>query len=446
MEGNHQVHIGGVVARALLIWLLMAVGVTQPGGAGTIIYIYDDASSALGTGYRFSEISAAFPADFIDAGVVGTGADYRSKVDVQVGDSGVGTATTTLVDNAFTTVHWDTGKTLKTRLTQTTAWNFNMGLKIGSGNIAAGTKGTTLVFGAATTLSGNHSWYGCMMRTMSGAMTFNPATDGVGEMVSCLLQSIDAVGTKPINLGNANFRFANIYNVHITHATAAQISSNFGAVASERISWGGTPSRFWTINTSNLAPKDAVFIGSPTSADIAWGGTNALGWRLYRPTFSGNAPKFIPITGGFPQLDGTSETWEMRRATFKIVDRDGIGVYGIPFTLKDQFGSAVVTGSSNTAGEIIFGSGAAAQMVAVMDHYAVGSAYTQRHRSPFTVLVNMPTQVGYNSNYLSRSYKFRWPGYESVTLSSGQFEDVAAIIPIEDQSGAPTMWVEVVVT
>lgn len=445
MEGNHQVHLGGVVARALLLSVLMAVGVTQPGGAGTTIFFYDDASSALGTGYRFAEISAAFPADFIDSGVVGSSTVYRSKVDVQLADTGVGTATTTLVDTGLSTVHWDSGKTLKTRLTQTTSWNFNMGSKIGSGNIAAGTKGTNLVFGAATTLSGNHFWYGGQMRSTSGAMTFNPATDGVGEMVSCLLQSIDAVGTKPINTGNATLRFGNVYNVHFTHATAAQISSNFGAVAAERVSWGGSPTRFLNVNAGNLALKDSVFIGTPTTADIGWGGTNALSWRLYRPTWSGNAPKFIVVTSGFPPLNGTNETIEFRRFSFEVVDRDGVGVPAIPLSLTDQFGTVLVSGTTNGVGHIVFGSGLAEQMIPVMDHYANGSVYAQRHRSPYTVRVNMPDQVGYNSNYLWRTFKFLCEGYETVTTTSGQFQDMGLVIPIEEQSGAPTMWTELVV-
>jgi hypothetical protein len=434
-------------AVGVLLWLwLMAVGVTQPGGAGTTIFIYDDASSALGTGYRFAEIAAAFPADFIDAGVVGTGAEYRAKVDLQVGDTGVGTATTTLVDNVNSTVHWDSGKTLKNRNTQTTSWNYKFGTKIGSGNIAAGTNGTSLVFGAATALSGIHAWYGCQMRqSMTGAMTFTTPTDGVGEMVSCLLQSMVSAGTAPINVGTSSARFANIYNTHWSHATAAHISSNFGAVASERVSWAGSPSRFWSINTGSISPKDAVFIGTPSSADIAWGGTNALAWRLYRPTWSGNAPKFVVVTSGFPPLDGVNETQEFRRATFKIVDRNGVGVGAIPFSLTDQFGTPILTSASNSSGDIVFATGVSAQMIPVMDHYAVGSVYTQRHRSPFTVRVNMQDMAGFNSNYLGRVYKFNWPGYETITTSAGQFDDLGEIIPIEEQSGAPTAWVEIAV-
>jgi hypothetical protein len=425
--------------NALLLSVLMAPGITQPGGAGTTIFIYDDST---GGPYPFAGIAATFPADFIDT-LSTSGAEYRSKVDVQVGDTGVGTATTTLIDTQNSTVHFDLGKTLKSRGTQTTAWNFQLGTKIGSGNIAAGTRGTTLVFGAATSLSGIHAWYGCLIRTISGAMTFSTATDGVGEMISCLLQSTDAAGTKPINIGNATNRFANTYNTHLSHATAAQISSNYGTLASERMVWAAAaPSRFLTVNAGNLALKDSLFIGSPTSADMAWGGVNAVNWRLYRPTWSGNAPKFVPVSSSIPQLDGVSETMEFRRATFKIVDRNGIGVGAIPFKLTDQFGTIIVAGSSNGNGEIAFGAGVATNMVPVMDHYAVGTAYTQRHRSPFTIKCNTPDLSGYNSNYLQRTYKFLWPGYESITLSSGAFEDLGEIIPIEEQSGGPTMWVE----
>jgi hypothetical protein len=76
-----------------------------------------------------------------------------------------------------------------------------------------------------------------------------------------------------------------------------------------------------------------------------------------------------------------------------------------------------------------------------MDHYAVGTVYTQRHRSPFYCQVN--TGIGTNTNYQQRTFYFLWPGYESVTTSSGSFEDMSDVIPIEDQSsGAATSWIE----
>ena len=47
-----------------------------------------------------------------------------------------------------------------------------------------------------------------------------------------------------------------------------------------------------------------------------------------------------------------------------------------------------------------------------------------------------------NTNYLARTYKYEWPGFATITTTSGTFEDISDIVPVEDQSGSPTTWVE----
>src|SRR5690349_2116530 len=77
----------------------MAAGITQPGGAGTTIMIYDDADTSGGRPagpYTFAQISAAFPADFVDVTVAAARPKYKSLVDLQLGDGGAGRNVTTL--------------------------------------------------------------------------------------------------------------------------------------------------------------------------------------------------------------------------------------------------------------------------------------------------------------------------------------------------------------
>lgn len=67
----------------------MAAGITQPGGAGTTIMIYDDTDTSGGRpagSYTFAQISAAFPADFVDVTVNVARPKYKSLVDLQMGD------------------------------------------------------------------------------------------------------------------------------------------------------------------------------------------------------------------------------------------------------------------------------------------------------------------------------------------------------------------------
>jgi hypothetical protein len=412
--------------------------VTQPAGAGSPIYVYDDAFSASGLGYTFAEIAAAFPADFVLAGPL----TYLPTVDLQVGDVGAGAATTTLVDTVGSYVKWAATKTLKNRGTQTTSWKFSTGTKVGSGDQASGVTGTVLVFGAATALVGTHFHYGSTFRQTVGAMQFNPSVNGTGEMCNCILQSA-AAGTAPINVGSSANRFGNLYNVDISHTTAVQVMANFFSLKADRISIGGaTPTTFIASGSASLTAKDLALFGSPTQSDLRWSGAGSVLWALYRPTWTGNAPKFTAATVGNPNITGA--TVEYRTGVWKIVDRTGAGVSGIPVELTDVLGNVIFSGTTDSAGEVSYGSGISLNMVPVMDHYVVGATtvYTQRHRSPFTFKANTSDLVGYNSLYLSRSYAFNWPGYESVTTSAGQFEDVGDIVAIEDPIPAGPGWVE----
>jgi len=396
-------------------------------------------------GYTFAEIAAAFPAAFTSLGT--NKPSYRGLASIQIGDTGVGTATTTLVDTVGSSVEWDSGKTLKNRATQTTSWYFRTGTKIGSGNQASGATGTRIRFGAATALTMNHYHYGSTFQQTAGAMQFVNTTgvDNNGEMVNCLLQSV-ATGVAPIVVGNqAISRFANIYNVDISSTTANQLMSNFNAVLAERITLGAaTPTTFIGSGGAGVASKDMAMFGSPTQSDLRWTGAGAVGWQLYRPTWTGNAPKFTTSTAGTPAI--TSATVEYRFCAIKVVDRLGAGVASIPLTITDVLGNVLVNTTTDANGEITFGSDLGMDMIPVMDHYiSSGTTYAQRHRGPYTTKVNTSDLAGYNSSYLGRTYTWKCPGHESVTTSAGQFEDVGDIVAIQDAAGNPTVWTEQVV-
>lgn len=274
-------------------------------------------------------------------------------------------------------------------------------------------------------------------------MQFQSSTNGVGEMINVLLQS-SATGNTPINVGAAASKFANLYNVDISHTTTTnQVSTNINSTTAERLTIGGNPTAFISSGTTGLAFKDIALFGTPTTSDLRWSAAGSVLWKVYRPIWTSNAPKFSAAINSPSLANATTEYW---RYDVKVVDRTGAAISGIPVRLTDVLGNIQVDTTTDSDGQVSFGSGLGANMVAVMDHYvSSGTTYAQRHRSPFTCKVNTSDLTGYNSAYLSRTYAFNWVGYASVTTSSGAFEDVGDIVAIQDPAGNPTTWVEQVV-
>lgn len=424
--------------NALLIWVCL-MGIFRPGGANTTVYIYDDADAtgghAAGSPHTFAEIAAAFPGEFASLGT--NAPSYRGLQTLQIGDTGVGTATTTLADTNSIVI-WDNTKTLATRATQTTSWFLNLGTKVGTGNEASGKSGPVLVFGAATTLRGNLACYGCTFNTTSGALSQTGVSGTTQDIQNCLFQS-SVTGVAPF-IPQSLATTCVYYNVDISHSTTSQVMASFICTAAERITVCATaPTTFLQTAIGQLAAKDLKMVGTPSTSDIRWSAVGPSNWQLVRPIFTGLAPKFSGASASGPLL--AQATWEYWLWDVKIVDGSGAGIVNIPVKLTDAIGEVQVDTVSDSAGEIDFGSGITNKAVKVMDHYMVGLTYTQRHRSPFLIEIN--TGAGALVGYPSRRYYFNWPGTESVTTSSGAFEDVNDIINLEDPSGAGgTNWTE----
>jgi hypothetical protein len=413
----------------------MAVGVTQPGGVGTTIFVFDNASAADTIAYHFAEISAAFPADFVDNGT--TPKSYRSKVSLQVGDTGVGTAATTLSDTNVTVI-FDATKQLVYRNTQLSSWSTVFGTKTGTGNQASGRSGVNIYSsGTITTIRGNIQLYGSRI-TATGRLTINNALTGLtGDVVNCLLESTGTGVISGVDFGATGFPFDNIYDVDVMGAVvsgAVGITQAIVANTMERVTFGGNPPAFIRSSSLGITAKDIAFFGTPVTSDVIWTGTAATSnWVFIRPRWSGNAPKF---SGGGLTNDPANGTHEYWGWDVKTVDRNGAAVANIPVKLTDIFGNVAVDTLTGANGQVTYGSGISANFTVVRDHYPdAAGAYAVRDRSPFTVEINVGPAA--NSNYLSRVYKFDWPG-----LSTGNFEDISDVVPIQDQSGGATSWHE----
>lgn len=423
-----------MVALAALVLLM---GIFQPGGAGTTIRLHDDTdgtnhASAPGP-HTFAEIAAAFPADFAALGT--NEPSYRGLVSVQIGDSTIGSQTTTLQDTNKTVI-WDTGDTLTNATTNLTSWFLNLGTKVGTGNTASGKDGCTLVFGAATALNENLSLYGCTLKTRTGAITIGSVTGPTRELVNCIIQSA-ASGTTPILTGISPL--SNAYNIDISHVTTAQVCGNFNFTNAERLTISAAaPSSFILAGAPSQIWKDIVFFGSPTLSDLRWSAAGAIQWKILRPTYSNSGqPKFSSGAITISVADATQEYWGYN---VKVVDRLGVGVANIPVKLTDTLGNVLVDTLTGSTGQITFGSGITADFVPVVDHYTTAGVYTLRHRSPFLSEIN--TGINRNPNYHSRTFTWFWHGYSTYTATAGSFADVNDVIPIEDASGGGTSWIE----
>lgn len=419
--------MGAVGALFIALWI-MAAGVTQPGGGTTDIFIHDNAAAANGQYYTFAEIAAAFPAAFTDLGTFRK--SYRAQATVQIGDATVDSAPTTLLDTN-SDVYFDALKTLRWRATQTSSWRCKLGTRIGTGLVAGAKDGCTLAFGATTVPRGLVELYDSEFITQGTNVvsTVLGADDNGSEIVGCTFLGM---GGGNVTLGTATQRFSNIFNVNIFGSGTIAIGS-WGAVHADEIKVANaSPVAFLRTPSSNVVIRNPLFIGTPTASDWSWSNVGATNWVLVRPTYSSMAPKFAQLAGGSMAVEnGTKEVWIYK---VKLVDENGDAVAGIPVKLTDVLGNVIVDAISDVNGRVsfvtTFPSGATEQNgVIVMDHYTVSQVYTQRHRGPFLEEINVG--AGSSPNYFPKSKLFKWPGHETITLSSGTFEDVNSVIELD---------------
>lgn len=365
---------------------------------------------------------------------------YRSRVSVQIGNSA---NTTHLQDATGSLVVFDNTRTITGGGTATARF-LTLGTRLGSGARASGVNGGVICLGAATVFAGTPSFYGLTVRQTSGAVSFVPTTAGTGEAINCLFQST-ASGTAPFSFATATNSGDNIYNCDFSHTTANQVVSNLTFNTAERLTIAAaSPTAFFSSGGASVVMRSLAMFGTPTQSDIRWATSGAQFWSFVRPIWTGNAPKISVAAAGPPISVDNAQTREFWGWDVKVVDGDGNGIAGIPVTLTDATGEVQVSATTNSEGELdytqLLGSVAEPNVVCVMDHYAVGTTYTQRHRSPFLVEVN--TGASRNTSYQSHRARFDFAGAGTVTTSAGSFEDMFDVIALEPPAGNPTTWVE----
>lgn len=425
------------------------MGVDQPGGAGNVIYFYDDSDPWIDLlqtvartpgPYTYAQIKLGMDTlrpgqtDYEELNTTGR-KTFRSNVTLSHGDAAGGPATTTLTETNVDLIiaygkFYQYSGALGSYFT-------NWGTKVGTVGWKDGCSVTHL--GAQSfSVKGTVKAYGTRFVQNGGG--FNPLVESGGgsEMIGCQItnQTTGNVGT----LGTTANKWAQIVDTSYSGGSIITSVNNVGSDALSLITISvAAPTSFLAPSLADLSYSDITFNGTPTLSDVRGASSSfSLRHKHIRPYWSLNAPKFTHAgTGSMSLANAHSEWWAYR---CKVTLAGGLGVANIPVKLTDTLGNIQVNTTTDSSGEISFGSGITAQMIRVMDFYSTAGVINLSHRSPFLLEVN--TGASLNSSYSSFRYYFYWPGYETVTNTAGRFRDVNDVIPLQQASGAPTSWIE----
>jgi hypothetical protein len=390
----------------------VAPGITQPSGAGTTIFVEDDAhADAGGDGsYSFLDIATKFPADFNDLGT--SIKAYRARVSVQNGD-GAGSALTTIKDQDCA-VFFDTGRTLLYSLVGQGNRTLELGVKVqGAAGKASGRRGVGLWLGASSLIRGNHKIYGSMVKAsgVNANLNLAPTIQGcTTEIINSILRA-----TNQVVCGSLAVSLTLIYNGDIdTDSLTLAPLSQFRYDDAERavIAANGGPAM---VNTSGaVIARDLVFVGTPTEGDLRNSGVST--WDMVNPTWSGNNFPISTVCIG-----PVREWW-----SYDVFIHDpatGLAIANVPIRLLDGSGVTVVSGISDADGRIVFGAGIYRNAVHVRTHISVAGVRSLTDNGPFTTRVNLdgvpvPGYVGY-------SYAWMWP---RAALASGYGHQLISVM------------------
>jgi hypothetical protein len=409
--------------------------------------------------YSFDDIYATAGIGGVDFLRVDSGTDYRtfrSLKTIFVGQTvstGSGTTNTTTFQDTNCYVTFDNNKIFRTRTGSTSNLTTIFGTKNGTGAEATGLDGVVLSFScsANTTTSwrGTVKLYGTTVKSRGAAtlrpLQISPASAGnSSEIMNCIFD-----GFTGYVLGSNGSNIPTIYNLDlcVPSVSTATITAAFFDTF-KRVTIGGTNSAaHLSSNTAGVGMRDVIMFGSSQPNSVFCGAANP-NWKMVNVTYIDGVDKFASAGSYSPGDNDTTRAdngvHDYREYGIKVVDGNGSGISGIPVRLTDSTGSVQVSTTTDAYGQISYDSGVSADSVIVFDWYGrqSDSAVTSRDRSPFLEEVNLPSMSGYNPNYMSHRQKFRWPGSQTYTLTSGALKSVYDMIALQAVPGNPTTWVE----
>lgn len=453
------------------------MGIFQPGGVGTRIFLYDDASS---TG-RGAATGPHTPAQ-IAAFCVGTGApqdfdlmngvnsantfsafrlQYLQSVPVRVGGAAAdGTnATSYLIQDCDVFVRSSAGiSLLELRPSSEISPDqitITMGQKTGdrsTGNLG-GIKGGTLHLNGTQVLYCNLGIYGSLIQTTSNFTIQNSVGASLQEFGGSLVQHDTAAVTPLFVLGTSD----SVDNCFFENSTMTSRRTGSGGMIStlEATSLKGTmlcqSGREYFINSnSGRSVKFAKLSGTPTKADMRMVVGGIFDAVVVEPVWSGEAPLRVVCRSSIASPVG--EWWLFDT---KVVDVFGQPITGIPVYLESDIDGAVVSTTTLPDGNIVFNNPNADEDNAVLMREWFGSPNPAENTTEvrdriFTLTVNGFKDPGIPPipGYMTYQSVFEWPGRDrdidgSYVVDAGGYRRLLTVIEIVP--GNPTrdpIWTE----
>jgi hypothetical protein len=313
----------------------VAVGVTQPGGAGTDIFFQTDTSAPNGLYYTEADFAAAFPVDFVDLGT--TPKSYRVKVNLRNGDGTLTDKTTW--KGTRSSVFFDTGKTYLVSAVGITNRYTEFGLKAtsASGEIM-GYDGLTVFFGTNPTLQGNMKFYGSYLANVNGTAASSrvfilPAAAVTTELVD--LDVFTQAGTQAF--GTEAFPITLMRRVN-----AAGLGSALnGRIVQFNCQDADFISFYFPNGQTKVSTAGYVRIGNPQFiGPSSLGDSNCTVAGIFlNPIYSQNAPKLQSV--GLPREDWFS-------FGVRVTDPDGNPIKGAKVDVWDDFDGRFVLEAEET--------------------------------------------------------------------------------------------------
>lgn len=421
----------------------MASGVTQPGGAGTTIFVYDDThANAGGDGaYSLADIKAAM--DVLRPG--------QSDIELLVGGvSGLsfsGTLLQWMLNVTVTFGGQGSDGTLATTWKETVSSDIfqragGITYRIGGGPIATrlGTKLGAAPLGLAESTMGGRDGvnfrgagftfrndcyvYGCTFR-LSGAFSVQSTGASVQEFAGNL---VTATGLNNV-LGAGSFLGTWYNNTFVFTTSSNAINGmNIQDARGNKILCV-TPSQIIASSQITARIQGVMLSGDPSVSDLRPTGGTYSDWRAIDVIYTDLAPRWT-----FAQ-NATADNGAKEYARFNTAVQDGAGnpLIDIPVVMYSSIGSDNGSGSGLVLDTKTFGAGdlgfidAASgyqNAIRVRDMYGFGGGPANRDRL-FYLYVNVAGMSQYPANPAYPEFRlevFGWPGlhrYQGVFQAYG---------------------------
>ena len=438
------------------------MGILQPGGAGTPIYIYDDAVNtnhpAAPGPHTFAEINAAFPLDWPilqdPAGNTFSASrrQYLARViTVMGGQSTDGGNYTSLVDTNC--------DVFSKTVAAAPAFRYRVDSGIAPSHIVTilGTKvpwagGSFRFSGQAGvgfyTESGVMSWrgtlglYDCAIYS-GGAMVFFNTGSSYQEIGGSLISSAGSISLGLASDGPLRLSHVNLsYRGGSFFVASILISSSHDVIMAS-----STCSAFVNIgNAANRKLQDIDFVGSCSSSDIAVGVVG--GGLLMRDLVWSDTVGKPRISFIGPHAVGTA-AGDHRTMDTKVVDHNGNSLQAIPIYLESDVDGAILDTQTGADGNVVFTYFPTQfdNALPVRDYYGDTGVLNARDRV-YTMYVNSyKGTFPPNQTFETKVFRFEWPGRDRLgsgyQTDGGSFQQVMDVIALSP--GAPskvTIWNE----